>query len=178
MTRQTNRTLRGIRLAGAWMTAAALLSGCGMWQSAKETTVDATRAVFVAKVKEMNLVIESRAALNPNEQGRSLPVVLRVYQLKDTKTFEKAAYGQLLDDDRALLKADLAGSMEAVLGPGATVKLSAPMADAAQAVGVVGFFRDQGRATWQLVIPKSQWKKTDPVKLIVTGNQIELGAEH
>lgn len=103
---------------------------------------------------------------------------MRVYQLKDTKAFEKASYSRLLDDDRELLKVDLAGSMEAVLGPGATVKLSAPMADEVQAVGVVGFFRDQDGATWQLVIPKSQWKKTDPVKLIVTGNQIELGANH
>ncbi|WP_249173224.1 type VI secretion lipoprotein TssJ [Burkholderia vietnamiensis] len=69
-------------------------------------------------------------------------------------------------------------ALQAVLGPGATVKLSAPMTDDVQAVGVVGFFRDQDGATWQLVIPKSQWKKTDPVKLIVTGNQIELGANH
>lgn len=178
MTQQTKRTRRLSHLVGAWVMAAALLSGCGMWQSAKETTVDATRAVFTRKVKQMNLVIESRAALNPNERGQSLPVVVRVYQLKDTKAFEKASYSRLLDDDRELLKVDLAGSMEAVLGPGATVKLSAPMADEVQAVGVVGFFRDQDGATWQLVIPKSQWKKTDPVKLIVTGNQIELGANH
>lgn len=178
MTQQTKRTRRLSHLVGAWVMAAALLSGCGMWQSAKETTVDATRAVFTRKVKQMNLVIESRAALNPNERGQSLPVVVRVYQLKDTKAFEQASYSRLLDDDHELLKVDLAGSMEAVLGPGATVKLSAPMADEVQAVGVVGFFRDQDGATWQLVITKSQWKKTDPVKLIVTGNQIELGANH
>ncbi|ANH75902.1 type VI secretion lipofamily protein [Ralstonia insidiosa] len=148
-----------------------------MWQSVKETTVDATRAVFIAKVKQMNLVIESREALNQNGQGQSLPVVVRVYQLKNTAAFEKAAYEQLLDDDQALLKTDLVGRMETVLAPGATAKLAATMAEEAQAVGVVGFFRDQSGATWQLVIPKSQWKKTDPVKLIVTGNQIELGAE-
>jgi type VI secretion system protein VasD len=163
-----------ILLGGVCAMTSALLSGCGMWQSVKETTVDATRAVFIAKVKQMNLVIESRAAQNPNGQGQSLPVVLRVYQLKDSKAFEKAGYGQLLDDGRALLKADLLGSREAVLGPGATVKLSAPMADDAQVVGIAGFFRDQGGAEWQLVIPKAQWKKTDPVKLVVTGNRMEL----
>lgn len=178
MTTHTIRTLRRIRLAGTWVAVAGLLSGCGTWQSVKEMTVGATRAVFITKVKQMNLVIESRAALNQNEQGQSLPVVLRVYQLTDTKAFEKATSGQLLADDRMLLKADLAGSMEAVLGSGSTVKLSAPMADGVQAVGVVGFFRDQRGATWQLVIPQSQWKKADPVKLIVTGNQIELGVEH
>nr|WP_282960490.1 type VI secretion lipoprotein TssJ [Burkholderia ambifaria] len=54
------------------------------------------------------------------------------------------------------------------------MKLSAPMADDVQAVGVAGFFRDQGGAEWQLVIPRTHWKKTDPVKLIVTGNRMEL----
>lgn len=166
--------MRSIRLVAVGALTVASMSGCGMWQSVKDTTVDTTRAVFIAKVKQMNLVIESRSALNENEQGQSLPVVVRVYQLKDAKVFEKASYAQLLDDDRALLKADLLGSMETTLGSDAAVKLSAPMADDAQVVGVAGFFRDQAGAEWQLVIPKSQWKKTDPVKLIVTGNRMEL----
>ncbi|WP_423393669.1 type VI secretion system lipoprotein TssJ [Burkholderia sp. LMG 21824] len=166
--------MRSIRRVVVGVLTVASMSGCGMWQSVKDTTVDTARAVFVAKVKQMNLVIESRSALNENEQDQSLPVVVRVYQLKDAKVFENAGYAQLLDDDRALPKADLLGSMEATLGPGATVKLSAPMADDAHVVGVAGFFRDLAGAEWQLVIPKSQWKKTDPVKLVVTGNRIEL----
>ncbi|RQR64555.1 type VI secretion system lipoprotein TssJ [Burkholderia sp. Bp9125] len=154
------------------------VSACGMWQSVKDTTVDATRAVFVAKVKQMNLVVESRAALNQNGQGQSLPVVIRIYQLKDARVFAKAGYAQLLDDDRVLLKTDLLGSLEATLAPRATVKLSAPMPVDAQFVGAVGFFRDQGGAEWQLVIPKSQWKKTDPVRLVVNGNRFELDGGH
>lgn len=59
-------------------------------------------------------------------------------------------------------------------GPGATVDLSAPIADDAQAVGVAAFFRDQANAEWQLVIPKSQWKKTDPVRLVVIDKRMEL----
>nr|WP_223965471.1 type VI secretion system lipoprotein TssJ [Burkholderia diffusa] len=160
-----------------WTTAAGMLTlalaGCGAWQSVKQTTIDATRAVFVAKVEHMNLVIESRAALNQDDQGASLPVVLRIYQLKDGKALEKAGYAKLLADDKDALKTDLLNCTEVTLDPGATVKLSTPMADAAQAVGVVAFFRDQSHAEWLVVIPKAQWKKTDPAKLIVTGNQIE-----
>ncbi|MET1505727.1 type VI secretion system lipoprotein TssJ [Burkholderia sola] len=166
--------MRSIRLVAVGALTVAAMSGCGMWQSVMDTTVDTARTVFVAKVKQMNLVIESRSALNENEQGQSLSVVVRVYQLGDAKVFEKAGYAQLLDDDRALLRADLLGSMETTLGPGATVKLSAPMADDAQVVGVAGLFRHQAGAEWQLVIPKSQWKKSDPVKLVVTGNRMEL----
>ncbi len=84
----------------------------------------------------------------------------------------------MLDGGRALLKADLLGNLEVSLAPGATTKLSAPMPDDAQFVGVVGFFRDQDGAEWQLVIPKSQWKKTDPVRLVVNGNRLELDARH
>ncbi|CAN0625490.1 protein of unknown function [Burkholderia multivorans] len=35
----------------------------------------------------------------------------------------------------------------------------------------------QANAEWQRVIPKSQWKKTDPVKLVVTDNRMELELE-
>ena len=174
MTLRTSWMMRSIRWASTAAVTLMLLSGCGMWQSVTKTTADMTRAIFVTKVKQMSLVIEGRAALNENEQGQSLPVVMRVYQLKDAEIFGKAAYVQLLDDDSALLRVDLLGSMETTLAPDATVKLSAPMADDVQVVGVAGFFRDQGGAEWQLTIPKSQWKKTDPVKLIVTGNRMEL----
>ncbi|TCW77908.1 type VI secretion system lipoprotein TssJ [Burkholderia sp. SRS-46] len=174
MNAQAIPAMHRIRIAIACTVATAVLSGCGTWQSVKETTVDATHAVFIAKVRQMNLVIESRAALNQSDAGQSLPVVVRVYQLKQSMAFETASYAQLLDGDKDVLKADLLGSMEATLGPGATVKLSAPMPDEAQYVGVVGFFRDQAHAEWQLVIPKSRWKKAAPVKLVVTGNRMEL----
>lgn len=174
MRKLKNRTTYRLSLVASCTIAAALMSGCGAWQAAKDATVDATRAVFVAKVKQMNLVIESRAALNQDAQGQSLPVVLRIYQLKDSKTFEKAGYAKLLSDDQTLLKTDLVDSMQTMLVPGATVKVSVPMKDDAQVVGIAGFFLDPGGAEWQLSIPKSQWKKTDPVKLVVTGNKVEL----
>lgn len=174
MTRKTTCTMQSMRLASMVVLAILLLSSCGMWQSVKDTTSDATRAVFVTKVKQMNLVIESRTELNLNARGQSLPVVLRVYQLRDATAFGKAGYAQLLRDDRGTLKADMIGRMEATLGPDSAVRLSASMPDDAQYVGVAGFFLDRRDAEWQLVIPRSQWKKTDPVKLIVTGNRMEL----
>lgn len=162
--------------AAAWLPLFALLTACGAWQSVKNATADATRAVFIAKVEQMNLVITSRAALNQDGRGVSLPVVLRVYQLKDAKAFGTATYAQLLAGTGDTLKADVIARDEVTLGPAATVKLSEPMASDAQYVGVVGFFRDQANAEWQLVIPKTQWKKTDPVKLTVTDNNLELEA--
>lgn len=163
-----------LSLAGVCVLSATLLAGCGLWQATKNTTTGAARAVFVAKVKEMNLEIDARAELNPDGQGQSLPVVVRIYQLKDSKSFEKAGYTNLLKDDRTSLKADLLESSETTLTPGASVNLSLPMKEDAEFVGVAGFFLDPDGAEWQLSIPKSQWKKSDPVKIVVTGNRLEL----
>jgi type VI secretion system protein VasD len=128
----THASFRTTLRVAACVPLIALLTACGAWQSVTSTTADLTRAVFVAKIKQMNLVIASRSALNQDGRGESLPVVL----------------------------------------------LSEPMFDDAQFVGVVAFFRDQANAEWQLVIPKAQWKKTDPVKLSVADNRIELEAAH
>jgi type VI secretion system protein VasD len=170
--RRTTQTAISMILTGMTI----MLAGCGAWQSAKDTTVDATSAVFIAKVKQMNLVLASRDALNQDERGVSLPVVLRIYQLKDSKAFETATYAQLLAGTGDALKPDILARAEVTLGPAATVKLSEPMSDDAQYVGVVAFFRNKANAEWQLVIPKAQWKKTDPVQLIVTDNRLELAA--
>jgi type VI secretion system protein VasD len=162
------------RCLGTTVALTLLLSGCGAWQSVKDTTVNTTQAIFVAKVEQMNLVIDGRAELNRNAQGVSLPVAIRVYQLKDDKAFAQASYVQLLTNADSILKADAVNHTDAVLGPKSTITLNTPMADAAQYVGVVAFFRDPVNATWQLVIPKAQWKKTDPVKISVLGNTLDL----
>lgn len=152
----------------------ALLAGCGAWQSVKDTTASTTQAIFIAKVKTMNLTVEGRAELNRDERGVSLPVALRIYQLKDAKAFETATYAQLLNDTGNVLKADALNRTDLVLGPKSMLTLSAPMADEAEAVGVVAFFRAPANAHWQLVIPKAQWKRTDPVKVSVIGDKLEL----
>ncbi|MGF6965135.1 type VI secretion system protein VasD [Paraburkholderia sp. WC7.3g] len=152
------------------------VSGCGMWQSVKDGTVAATQAVFETKVKQMNLVVTARSALNRDARGASLPVVLRIYQLKDDKPFATASYAQLLEGNEAL-KATTLWSRDVTLGPGQTMKISEPIGDAANYVGVAAFFLDTANTEWSVLVPKSQWKKTEPVKLRLTDNRLELEAE-
>ncbi|WP_440268723.1 type VI secretion system lipoprotein TssJ [Dyella sp.] len=163
-----------MRTGAGLVLAALLMTGCGAWQTAKDTSADAARAIFIAKVKRMNLVVEGRAELNRDERGASLPVAMRIYQLRDCKAFETATYPQLLNDTGTVLKAETLTRTDIVLGPKATITLNTAMSDDTQYVGVVAFFRDPSQATWQLVVPRSQWKQTDPVKVSVIGNTMEL----
>ena len=151
------------------------IAGCGVAQAVGDGTVDAAKWVFTTQVKTMNVDLSGRASLNADVQGQSLSTVVRFYQLKDAKTFAQLNYSQLQSDDLNLLKADLLATKDVVLRPGASASLAEPMNPDAQVVGVVAFFRApvQDR-TWKLAIQKKQWKKTDPVKIEVNGNELVL----
>ncbi|WP_369333120.1 type VI secretion lipoprotein TssJ, partial [Corynebacterium diphtheriae] len=72
------------------------------------------------------------------------------------------------------LKADLLESIDVVMRPAASVSLAEPIREDCEYVGVAASFRDGGiNAVWKLVIPKKQWKKTDPVKSEARGNVLE-----
>lgn len=164
-------------MRGALVTGLALtLSACGVWQSFKNGTANATRAVFETKVERMNLVITARGALNPDARGASLPVVLRIYQLKDDKPFVTATYAQLLEGNDALKAATL-WSWDVTLGPGQTLNVSEPIGGTASYVGVAAFFRDTANTEWSVLVPKSQWKKTDPVRLVAADRTLEIDTE-
>lgn len=166
------RIMRGALGVGLALT----VSACGMWQSVKDGTVDATRAVFETKVRQMNLVITARGALNQDAYGASLPVVLRIYQLRDERPFATATYAQLLEGSDALKAATL-WRRDVTLGPGQTLKVSEPIGDAATYVGVAAFFLDTSHTEWSVLIPKAQWKKTDPVRLVAAERNLELDTE-
>jgi type VI secretion system protein VasD len=153
-----------------------VVSACGMWRSLTDGTANATRAVFETKVKQMNLVVTARSALNQDARGVSLPVVLRIWQLKDDRPFATATYAQLLNGNEAL-KAVTVWRRDVTLGPGQTLKVSEPIGDPATYVGVAAFFRDTTHAQWSVLVPKSQWKKTDPVRLVVAGRNLEIDLE-
>jgi type VI secretion system protein VasD len=142
-----------------------VIAGCGAGQAVKDSTVSAATWAFTTQVKTMNVDLVSRTSLNTSGSGQSLSTVVRIYQLKTTQAFEQLNYAQLQTGDRDALKADLLATKDVVLRPDASASISEPMNKDAQAVGVVAFFRDAGtESTWKLVVPKAQWKKTDPVK--------------
>ncbi|WP_330869145.1 type VI secretion system lipoprotein TssJ [Paraburkholderia sp.] len=150
-------------------------AGCGVAQAVSDSTVDAAKWAFTTQVKTMNVDLTGRASINSDATGQSLSTVVRFYQLKDAKTFAQLSYAQLQSNDLNLLKADLLATKDVVLRPGASASLTEPMNPDAQVVGVVAFFRDpvQGKE-WKLAIQKKQWKKTDPVKIELNGNELVL----
>jgi type VI secretion system protein VasD len=166
--------IRQTQLAAA-VCAILTLAGCGVGQAVKSGTVDAAKWAFTTQVKTMNLDFVSRSSSNTSGTGQSLSTVVRIYQLKSPQAFDQLDYAQLQTNDMDALKADLLGSTDLVLRPNANASISEPMSDDAEYVGIVAFFRDDGRdSKWKLVVPKKQWKKTDPVKIDVRDSSLSV----
>ncbi|MFK3841010.1 type VI secretion system lipoprotein TssJ [Serratia sp. NPDC087055] len=150
------------------------LAGCGVTQSVTDGTKSAFSALFYKKIKVLHLDFTAREALNTDAResnALSEPVVVRVYQLKDRKTFDKTVYQQLLKDDGIILKDDLLANRDVVLKPGGDVNLDMPMEEEAQFVAVVGLFRhpDMDNNTWRLTMGREELDP-DKARVIEAGN--------
>ena len=155
------------------------LAGCGVTQSVTEGTKSVFNAVFYKKIKVLHLDFTAREALNTDSReinSLSEPVVVRVYQLKDRKTFDKTVYQQLLKDGDNVLQADLLSSRDVVIKPGGDANLDMPMESAAQFVAVVGLFRhpDLVTNTWKLVIQRNELNPDKPRTLEAGNNSLLL----
>lgn len=76
-----------------------MLTGCGLSQKVTDGAVAATRSIFYKQVKALHLDIRAREAVNSNAGGVALSTVVRIYQLKDRKTFDSTDYPSLFKAD-------------------------------------------------------------------------------
>lgn len=155
------------------------LTGCGVTQGISDGTKSAYTAIFHKKIKVLHLDFTAREALNTDaRESNSLSesVVVRVYQLKDRKTFDKTVYQQLLKDGDTVLKADLLASRDMVVKPGGDANLNMPMEEDAQFVAVVGLFRhpDMVNNTWKQVIERDDLDPDKPRILEAGNNHLTL----
>ncbi len=95
-------------------------------------------------------------SLNQDNQQRSLPVVLRVYQLSARTKFEQADFKQIWKQDSAFLGSELLAKEEYLVHPGKKSTLKYPKVEGAKYVGVVGLFRNTEQHQWQIIKPVGQ----------------------
>jgi type VI secretion system protein VasD len=151
-----------------------LLSGCGLTQAVTDGTVSATKSIFYKQIKTLHLDFIAREALNTDAteaNSSSQPVLVRVYQLRDDKNFQKTVYQQLAEDGDDVLKDDLLASQNVVVKPGKAASLDMPMEKDAKFVAVVGLFRnpDMAKGQWRLALSREELDP-DKARIIELGN--------
>lgn len=153
----------------------AALGGCGLVQTVADGTASTVKSVFYTQVNTLHLDFSARTALNTQAadmNALSVPTLLRVYQLRDSKAVEQATYDELLGADDELLASALLDKRTLVVKPEEGAQLNVPMDKDAQFVTVVGLFRspDTQLNTWRLTLARDE---LDPDRARV----IELGDE-
>ncbi|EPB4340536.1 type VI secretion system lipoprotein TssJ [Enterobacter kobei] len=155
-----------------------ILAGCGLTQKVTDGTVAVTKSIFYKQVKTLHLDIRAREAVNSNAGGVPLSTVVRIYQLKDRKTFDSTDYPSLFKADGQAIKADLVAEKDIRLQPGGAVTVDMPMEEDALFVAVAGMFMspDQVNNTWRIVLSRDDLDP-DKARVIEAGNnQLTLQA--
>jgi type VI secretion system protein VasD len=120
------------------------------------------------------LTIKAAASVNPGPDGQPSPIMLRIYQLGGTGSFEKADFFQLNDRDTALLGADLLGKDQAVLTPGETKTMSFEVKPGTRFIGITAAYRDIDKAVWRVDVPVSGNQTT---KIALSVDKLSLSAD-
>jgi type VI secretion system protein VasD len=97
----------------------------------------------------VNVELQSNQGLNPNRQGESLPVVVRVYQLNDKGAFESATFNQLWKQDEGVLGGTMLTRNEIIINPSTNDKVELDRHEQAKYVGIVAIFRNPIDRKWK-----------------------------
>jgi len=122
----------------------------------------------------VKLRVNSAPELNHDSDQASLPVVLKVYQLKDEQPFKQANFEELWKKDKATLSGSLLSTQSYTIYPGKTERFQISRTKGARFLGVVATFRKPETDTWKAVstIPGGMAAKS--IYIHLQENQIRI----
>ena len=98
-------------------------------------------------------VLEASANVNPDARKRASPIVIRIYELKSSASFDAADFLSLYERDQATLAAEMGSREEFVLRPGESKPWEKIAGEDVRFIGVIAAFRDIESARWKAKVP-------------------------
>ena len=156
-----------LRLAsGQWLRRLAAI--CGMFVAACSSPPKPPPPTIV------QASLEALASVNPTQQGRPSPVVVKFYELKSLAVFDSADFFSLFERDRETLGADLVAREEATR-PRNKRTFERTLQPDTRYLGVVAAFRDLERSTWRATVPVTP-NKTVPLAITLDASKVVMGS--
>lgn len=118
--------------------------------------------------------LKASSTLNPNEEGQSLPVLVRIYLLRQPQKFLDADFATLWKSDEDALGQDIVKREEITLFPDSdyTLDFERIKKSGATHLAVVGIFRKPDEKCWRQLIEMKTIKSR--VTLQLSGQCIEI----
>ncbi|MFM0628690.1 type VI secretion system lipoprotein TssJ [Paraburkholderia xenovorans] len=123
---------------------------------------------------KLELSVVASAGVNPDDQKRAAPIVVRIYELKTDGVFNSADFFSLQDKDKTALADDLVTRQQFQLRPGESKSIKTRADPATTSVGILAAYRDLPNSVWRAVYPLPEapaaaWYRASP-KLKLTIN--------
>lgn len=152
------------------------IAGCGLTQTISDGTVSLTKSIFYKQIKVLHLDFTAREALNTDDNGASLSVIVRVFQLTSDEAFNNSDYLSLFNQNNDVLKSSLVAQKDLRIRPGESIALDEPMKEEAEFVAIVAMFHtpDETKNNWRIVIPRKELSPDDARKIILAENTLTL----
>ncbi|MDR5760419.1 type VI secretion system lipoprotein TssJ [Caballeronia sp. LZ035] len=116
---------------------------------------------------KLDLAIRASSTVNPDDQKRAAPILVRVYELKSVDAFNEADFQSLQDKDKTVLATDLVVRDQFMLRPGESRSIARNAQSASTALGVLAAYRDLPHAVWRATTvlpatPPAAWYRRAP----------------
>ena len=157
----------------------AVLSACGVTDRVGKRVDDTWAGDMLFDDNEkVILTSDGGNQLNPDESGKPLSVVIRVYQLTSLERFSSIDADTLWDDPQKALGSTLLENREITLLPGMGQVDKWPLNKAAGYVGVAAFFRSEENSRWKVAFDANSlrkdgiWFSSDGLRVLVDNNTV------
>lgn len=128
-----------------------------------------------APVSQVVYSLNATAQLNPDSSGRPSPVVLRLYELRSSGSFESAEFFALYSNEAKTLGQSLISRKEMQIGPGEKREFIEKLQPGTRVIGVVAAFRNLSSNQWRALIPVQDGKSVS-VQLNLLRTSISVDA--
>ncbi|MBE0631837.1 MAG: type VI secretion system lipoprotein TssJ [Burkholderia vietnamiensis] len=118
----------------------------------------------------LELTVNARADVNPDDRGRAAPIVVRLYELKNDNAFKAVDFFTLQTQDKTVLADDVVKRDELQLRPGEHQTIVRRAGADTTAIGVIAAYRDLPNSVWRAVYrmptaPDKAWYRFSTPKL-------------
>lgn len=124
----------------------------------------------------MDVYLHAAQKLNQDQQYKSLPVQVKIYQLSNQNAFNQATFRELWQADAATLGNSLLDTHTIIVNPGGTEKIKIPRKGKCNYVGIIAIFRNPQGDNWRVLhkIPSNISIFSLAIKTNLYGNKISL----
>ncbi len=174
------KSLRKLVYTVCWLLCSSLLvAGCQSTSGAGKQIVTAAKQTVLDNVlnivglqraahgrQQVTLQITGASSLNTMADGRSLPLLIRIYHLTNKDAFLTKNYHDFTVGDGRPEGADIAAMKEFILRPGQTYNTVETVQSESPYLGVVALYQQPSGHGWRVVLTRDDVGSEKTIKLI------------